>query len=95
MELKYSKVLVLLWKQTEMLINVVIVDGQLLSHIRLFYNPMDCSMPSSPVHGTFQGSILEWLPFIAFPGGHPDPRNEHLSPVLAGEFFTTEPGKPH
>ena len=34
------------------------------------------------------------LPFPS-PGDFPDPGNEHMSPVLAGGFFTTEPpGKP-
>ena len=30
------------------------VCAQLLSHIQLFPNPMDCSLPGSSVHGIFQ-----------------------------------------
>ena len=34
---------------------------QSLSHIQLFCNSMDCSPPSSSVHGTSQARILEWV----------------------------------
>ena len=26
-------------------------------------NPMDCSLPGSPVRGVFQARLLEWVPF--------------------------------
>ena len=49
------------------------------------------------VHGIFQARILEWVA-ISFSRGSSQPRDQtwvSLSPVLAGEFFTTEPpGKP-
>ena len=32
-----------------------------------FSNPMDCSLPGSSVHGTFQARVLEWGA-IAFSG---------------------------
>ena len=41
---------------------------QSLSHVWLFCNPMDCSLPSSSVHGIFQARILEWVP-ISFSRG--------------------------
>ena len=28
-------------------------------------NPMDCSLPGSPIHGIFQARVLEWVA-IAF-----------------------------
>ena len=37
-------------------------------------NPRDCSLPSSFVHGTFQGRLLEWLA-IFFSRGSSWPRN--------------------
>ena len=43
---------------------VVRVSGMhapLLSHVQLFCNPMDCSLPGSSVHGIFQARILEWV----------------------------------
>ena len=27
-------------------------------------NPMDCSLPGSSVHGTFQARVLEWVPLL-------------------------------
>ena len=26
-------------------------------------DPMDCSLPGSSIHGTFQATVLEWVPF--------------------------------
>ena len=56
--------------------------------------PMDCSLPSSSVHGILQARILEWLPFPS-PGDLPDPGIEPESPALEVESLTSEPpGKP-
>ena len=32
-----------------------------LSRVRLFANPMDCSLPGSSIHGIFQARTLEWV----------------------------------
>ena len=57
-------------------------------------NPLDCNPPGSSVHGILQTRILEWVA-ISFSRGPSQPRMKLSSPVLAGEFFTTEPaGKP-
>ena len=75
----------------------VCVHDQLLSHVRLFCNPMDCSPPGSSVHGISQARILEWG-VISFSGGPALPKDQtRVSCIscLAGIFFTTEPpGKP-
>ena len=44
-------------------------------------DPMDCSSPSSSVHGILQARILAW---VAMPssGDRPDPRIEPTSPAL-------------
>ena len=34
---------------------------QLLNHVQLFCNPMDCSLPGSSVHGILQTKVLEWV----------------------------------
>jgi len=56
---------------------------------------MDCSPPSSSVHGILQARILEWVAMeIPPPGYLPDPGMEpesSVSPALAGRFFTTGP----
>ena len=53
-------------------------------------DPVDCSLPSSCVHGILQARILEWVA-LPFSRDHPDPRIEPeslMSPALAGGFFT-------
>ena len=32
-----------------------------LSHVQLFHDPIDCSLPGSSVHGIFQIRVLEWV----------------------------------
>ena len=54
-------------------------------------DPMDCSLPGSSVHGTLREWILSGLPRLP-PWDPPEPRTEsvsHMSPALAGGFFTT------
>ena len=34
---------------------------QLLSRVQLFYDPMECSLPGSPVHGISQARIQDWV----------------------------------
>ena len=66
-------------------------------HHHLSLNPMDCSPPSSSVHGISQARILEW---VAIPSskGSSQPRDltcVSLGSCTAGRFFTPElPGKP-
>ena len=56
---------------------------------------MDCSPPSSSVHGKFQAGILEQVA-ISYSRESSDPRIEPMSPeasALVGGFFTTEPSR--
>ena len=60
----------------------------LLSCVRLFETPMDCSPPGSSVHGILQAKILEWICHFLFQEIFPTQgSNWHLLP-LASEFFT-------
>ena len=66
----------------------------MLSHVRLFVTPVDCSLPGSSVHGILQARILEWVA-ITFSTGSSRPRDRtrsscHIS-CIADRFFTTEP----
>ena len=77
----------------------------MLGCVWLFWDPMDCSLPGSSVHGILQArescGILSWQwsgLLFPTPGDLPDagiqPRSPG-SPALAGGFFTTESsGKP-
>ena len=67
--------------------------AQLLQSCPVLSDPMDCSLPSSSVHGILQERILEW---VAMPSsrGSSQPRNQTRI-CIAGRFFTSEPpGKP-
>ena len=55
-------------------------------------DPMDCSLSGSYVHGIFPARILECVA-ISFSRGSSHPGIELASPVLASEFFTTEPSR--
>jgi len=52
---------------------------QLVSHVRLFCDPMHCSPPGSSVHGVSQARVLEWAA-ISFSRGSSWPRDQtHIS----------------
>ena len=56
-------------------------------------NPMNCTPPSSSVHGISQARILEWVA-VSFSRGSSWPRDQTCVSCIAGRFFTTEsPGK--
>ena len=60
--------------------------------ISTLYNPTDCSLPVSSVHGIFQARILDWVAIALSREDFPDPGTEPeslASPSLAGGFFTT------
>ena len=54
------------------------------------FDPMDCSLPGSSVHGNLQTRVLEWIA-ISYPGDLPNPGIESvclMSLALAGGSFT-------
>ena len=56
-----------------------------LSYVRLC-NPMDCSPPSSSVHGILQARILEWVA-ISFSRGSSQPRERIQVSCILGRHF--------
>ena len=77
------------------------VCAQSLRHVWLFVIPLDCSPPSSSVHGIFHARMLEWIVISSSRVSSQCKRHGFspcmslLSPALARGFFTTEPpGKP-
>ena len=70
----------------------------LLSHIQLFYDPMDCSPPVSFVYGIPPARILEWVALPLSGGSSRLKRNDSSISCVActaGGSFTTElQGKP-
>jgi len=51
------------------------------------FDPMDCSLPGSFVHGILQARILEWV-VIPFSRGSSQPRDQTRVSCTAGRFFT-------
>ena len=65
-----------------------------LSRVRLSAIPWAIVYQASLSMGFSRQEYWGGLPFPS-PGDRPDPRLEHVSPMFAGRFFTTEPsGKP-
>ena len=61
----------------------------------LFFNPLDCSLPASSVHGILQARILELVACIS-PRDLPNPGTELRSPTLQADSLRPEPpGKPN
>ena len=68
-------------------------SAQLLRHVHLFLNPLDCSPPGTSVYGILQQEYYNGLTFSP-PGDLPNPGIKRVSsvpPALAGECFTTAP----
>ena len=51
------------------------------------WDPLDCSPPSSSVHGIFQARILEWIA-ISSSKGSSQPRDQTCVSCITGGFFT-------
>ena len=62
----------------------------MLSHIRLFRDPTDCSLPGSFVHGLFPGKNTGMGYHFLLQGIFLTQGLNSKSPALAGRFFTTE-----
>ena len=58
----------------------------MLSHVLLFFNPMDGNPPGSSVHGILQARILEWVA-SPFSRGSSQPRGQIWVSCIAGRFF--------
>ena len=50
------------------------------------WDPMDCSIPGSSVHGIFQARVLEWVA-ISFSRGSSRPRDRTRVSHIAGRCF--------
>ena len=62
----------------------------IIQSCQTLYNPMDCSLPGSSVHGILQARILEWVA-ISSSRGSSQPRDRTRVSHTTGIFFTTEP----
>ena len=56
--------------------------------MQLFFDPMNCSRPGSPVHGISQARILEWVAAILFSRRPSQPRDWPQVSCITGRFLT-------
>ena len=54
------------------------------------WDPTDCSLPKSSIHGILQARILEWVAISFSRGSSPDPGTEPRSPVLQTDSLPSE-----
>ena len=54
-------------------------------------DPMNFSLPGSPIHGIFQARILEWVAF-SFSRGSSLPRDQSWSPALQADYALSYQG---
>ena len=62
-------------------------ESEVAQSCTILWDPMDCSLPGSSVHGIFQARILEWV-VISFSRGSPKPRDRTWASHIAGRGFT-------
>ena len=65
---------------------------QWLSHVRLFGNPMDCSLPGATVHGISQATILQWVSISSFRGSSQPRDQNHVSSWQAESLLLSHLG---
>ena len=63
--------------------NLVISESEVAQSCPALYNPMDCSLRGSSIHGMFQARVLDGLPFPS-PGDLPDPG---IEPGSSPDFY--------
>ena len=61
-------------------------ESEVIQSCLTLCNPMDCSLPGSPIHGIFQARVLEWVA-ISFSRGSFWPRNWIQVSHIAGRCF--------
>ena len=67
-----------------------VVAVQSLSHVRLFCDSIDCSLPGSSVRGISQARVPEWVP-LPSPGDLSNVGIGPVSPALQEFFLPSEP----
>ena len=62
-------------------------ESEVAQSSRTLWDPMDCSLPDSSIHGVFQARVLEWVA-ISFSRGSSRPRDQACVSCIAGRCFT-------
>ena len=62
-------------------------ESEVTQSCPILWGPVDCSLPSSSVHGIFQATVLEWVA-ISFSRGSSWPRVRTWVSCIVGRCFT-------
>ena len=62
-------------------------ESEVAQSFLTFWDPMDCSLPCSSIHGIFQARVLEWVA-ISFARGFSWPRDQTRVSHIVGRRFT-------
>ena len=62
-------------------------ESEVVQSCPTLWDPIDCNLPGSSVHGIFQARILEWVA-ISFSKGSSPPRDQTQVSCTAGRLFT-------
>ena len=74
--------------------SLTVKESKVVQSCPTLYDPMDCSLPGSSVHGIFQARILEWVA-ISFSRGSSRPRDHTWVSRIAADALPSKPsGKP-
>ena len=68
------------------LFKVKVKESEVAQSCPTLYDPVDCSLPGSSVHGILQARILEWVA-ISFSRGSSRPRDGTQISHFAGRHF--------
>ena len=63
-----------------------LVSEQLTQSCPTLYDPMDCSLPGSSVHGILQARVLEWVA-VSFSRGSSQPRDRTRVSCIPGRCY--------
>ena len=69
------------------LLCIVKVKSEVAQSCPTLWDPMDCSLPGSSVHGIFQAIVLEWIA-ISFSRGSSQPRDRTQVSHIVDRCFT-------
>ena len=63
------------------------IESEVSQSCPTLHDPMDCSLPGSPIHGIFQARVLEWVA-ISFSRGSSLPRDRtQVSRIVSRHFI--------
>ena len=69
-------------------------ESEVAQSCSTLWDPMDCSLPGSSLHGILQARILEWVA-ISFSRGSSRPRDWNGFPAFQEDALTSEPPGKH